>query len=166
MNDDYRLTVERAVSKKRQITRLVSRLKRQRPSMVQGMLLQVHEQAFQQIDCLQCANCCLHVGPLLNEQDVERIAKALRMKRRDVVRKYLRQDREGDYVFSRLPCPFLMADNLCMIYEHRPKACREYPHTDQRYIHRYLRQTEKNSRLCPAVARMFELLLDRTGMPD
>ncbi|MGM0432367.1 MAG: YkgJ family cysteine cluster protein [Spirochaetota bacterium] len=166
MKEEYRLIVERAVSKKQQIARLIKRLKKHRPAYVQETLLQAHEQAFERIDCLQCANCCLQVGPLVNEQDVERIAKTLRITRRDVVRQYLRRDQEGDFVFSHLPCPFLMADNRCLIYEQRPKACREYPHTDQRYIHRYLPQTEKNSRFCPAVALMFESLLDGVHGPS
>ncbi len=33
---------------------------------------------------------------------------------------------------SPSPCPFLGDDNYCSVYEARPKACREYPHTDRK----------------------------------
>lgn len=31
-----------------------------------------------------------------------------------------------------MPCPLLGRDNYCAVYADRPKACREYPHTDRR----------------------------------
>ncbi len=48
---------------------------------------------------------------------------------------YLRVDEDGDKVFQSMPCPFLGGDNLCSIYDARPKACREFPHTDRKKIY-------------------------------
>lgn len=45
---------------------------------------------------------------------------------------YLRVDEDNDKVFKSMPCPFLGEDNLCSIYDIRPKACREFPHTDRK----------------------------------
>jgi hypothetical protein len=44
-----------------------------------------------------------------------------------------------------------MPDNYCMVYESRPKACREYPHTDRKKFAQLLSLTEKNLDTCPAV---------------
>ena len=85
---------------------------------------QLHDEVSEKIDCLTCANCCRSLGPAIYDKDIERIAKALRIKPSEVVSSYLRIDEDGDYVFKSMPCPFLMDDNYCSIYESRPKACR------------------------------------------
>ncbi len=48
---------------------------------------------------------------------------------------FLEVDEDGDKVFKAMPCPFLGDDNLCSIYDVRPKACREFPHTDRKKIY-------------------------------
>jgi len=65
-------------------------------------------------------------------------------------------DEEGDYVFRESPCPFLMGDNYCMVYEDRPRACREYPHTDRKRFHQLLKLSYKNTLVCPAVLEVVE----------
>lgn len=50
-----------------------------------------------------------------------------------------------------MPCPFLLPDNYCMVYQSRHKACREYPHTDRKPFYQLLSVTEKNIETCPAV---------------
>ena len=99
---------------------------------------QLHDEVSENIDCLTCANCCRSLGPAIYDKDIERMAKALRIKPSEVVSSYLRIDEDGDYVFKSMPCPFLMNDNYCSIYESRPKACREYPHTDRKILSRFI----------------------------
>ncbi|MCC8146544.1 MAG: YkgJ family cysteine cluster protein [Bacteroidales bacterium] len=81
----------------------------------------LHEEIMDKTDCLQCANCCKSLGPAIYDKDIARIAKALRMKPSEVVEQYLRMDEDEEYVFKSMPCPFLMPDNYCSIYEYRPK---------------------------------------------
>ena len=120
---------------------------------------QLHDKISDQIDCLSCANCCKSLGPAIYDKDIERIGKALRMKPSDVVSAYLRMDEDGDYVFKSIPCPFLMPDNYCSIYENRPKACREYPHTDRKKFEQIYKLTVKNSETCPiAYQVLWELI--------
>ena len=70
---------------------------------------------------------------------------------------YLVQDSDGDWVYPKAPCPFLdLNDNKCGIYDHRPKACREYPHTDRKNIMGILGLTQKNALICPAVTQILE----------
>jgi len=42
------------------------------------------------------------------------------------------------------------------VYEVRPKACREFPHTDRNRMHQILELTRKNVEVCPAVFDMVE----------
>ncbi|MCD8261039.1 MAG: YkgJ family cysteine cluster protein [Bacteroides sp.] len=75
-----------------------------------------------------------------------------------MVETYLRIDEDNDYVFKSMPCPFLGTDNYCCIYEDRPKACREYPHTDRKKFYQLYSLSIKNSTTCPAVLEILERL--------
>ena len=109
----------------------------------------LHNTYTDKIDCLQCANCCKTLGPLITDADIQRMSKVLRLSPSEVVASYLRIDEDGDYVFKEMPCPFLMADNYCIIYENRPKACREYPHTDRKKFYQVFNLSIKNAYTCP-----------------
>ncbi|MGC3978539.1 MAG: YkgJ family cysteine cluster protein [Paludibacteraceae bacterium] len=110
---------------------------------------QIHNKISDKTDCLKCANCCRTLGPRILDKDVARMAKALRMSTNDVVEKYLLIDEDNDLIFKTMPCPFLDNDNYCSIYENRPKACREYPHTDSRKFVQIYMLTVKNAETCP-----------------
>lgn len=141
--------------------KLLVLLKRQNPRKLDGMMQDAHERAFSCIDCLQCANCCTTTGPLLTDADIKRVAKHLRMKDADFVKKYVREDEDGDQVFESMPCPFLGPDKYCSIYEHRPKACRDYPHTDRVKQHQLLDLHMKNASICPAVEQVMKEVGER-----
>ena len=134
------------------------RLKQKPPKDLDEKFHAIHEDVFDEIDCLSCANCCKTTSPIFYERDIERAAKALRMKPGDFVEKYLKTDEDGDSVLKSSPCAFLDADNYCTIYEHRPNACREYPHTNRKKIHQIMDLTFKNTMVCPAVLEMTERL--------
>jgi len=118
----------------------------------------LHTEVFDETDCLGCGNCCRTLGPRITDRDIERIAQSLRIKPHEVVNTYLRIDEDNDYVFKEMPCPFLGADNYCFIYEDRPKACREYPHTDRKKFFQIHNITIKNASTCPAVYEIIERL--------
>lgn len=118
----------------------------------------LHEKVFEETDCLTCANCCKTTSPIFYQTDIERAAKYLRMKPGDFVQQYLRIDEDKDYVLKSSPCTFLGEDNYCSIYESRPKACREYPHTDRKKMVQIMELTHKNTLVCPAVFEMVERL--------
>ena len=118
----------------------------------------LHDAAFEKIDCLQCANCCKTTTPIFYMKDIERLAKYLRMKSADFIKQYLHIDEDRDYVLNVTPCPFLGSDNYCSVYESRPNACREYPHTNARKFHRLFDITIKNTAICPAVYEIVEKL--------
>ncbi|HLZ16206.1 MAG TPA: YkgJ family cysteine cluster protein, partial [Cyclobacteriaceae bacterium] len=107
----------------------LNRVKKQDARKVDDAFHEAHEQVFAETDCLTCANCCKTTSPIFYQTDIERAAKFLRMKPGDFIEKYLRIDEDKDFVLKSSPCAFLGPDNYCSIYESRPKACREYPHT-------------------------------------
>jgi len=130
------------------------KLNKKAPKSIHSVINQLHDEVFDEIDCLRCANCCKTTPPIITDRDISRIAKHLKMKEGDFVQKYIVIDADGDYIYKTTPCVFLDDDNYCMIYEVRPKACREYPHTDTNRIS--LKLMQKNISVCPAVYEMVE----------
>jgi Fe-S-cluster containining protein len=49
-------------------------------------------------------------------------------------------------------------DNACSVYDDRPKACREFPHTNHRKMHTHLALAQHNIEICPAVFAIVEQL--------
>ena len=113
-----------------------------------------HDAVFAVTDCLQCANCCKTSSPIIEQKDIDRISEALGISRSEVVKQYLVMDEDGDFVFPVQPCPMLLNDNRCKIYDHRPEACRDYPHTRRKGMKDLLKLTKKNLEICPAVAEI------------
>ena len=129
----------------------LQKLRKLHPRKIDDVVHELHNMEFSKIDCLECANCCKTTSPAIYESDLRRMASALKMKTIDFIDSFLSKDEEDDYIFRKTPCPFLAHDNYCAIYESRPKACREYPHTDRKRFYQILELTAKNSRVCPAV---------------
>lgn len=119
----------------------------------------LHEEVFKEVDCLDCANCCSSIPPIVNRTDANRIAKHLNMKVRDFQEEYLVQDEDGDMVMKTTPCTFLLDDHKCLIYEVRPKACRQYPHTDDMEFMNNLKLHLPNAQYCPAVFHILERMM-------
>ncbi|HYG02879.1 MAG TPA: YkgJ family cysteine cluster protein [Chryseosolibacter sp.] len=133
-------------------------LKKRDSRKVDDAFHSTHEEVFETFDCLTCANCCKTTSPIFYQNDIERVAKSLRMKPGDFIEKYLRVDEDKDYVLKSSPCPFLGSDNYCSVYEDRPKACREYPHTDRKKMVQITDLTYRNTLVCPAVFEIVERL--------
>lgn len=142
---------ELTASRKQEFTALFKKLKAKKPKNLDDVVHELHNEAFDQFNCLTCANCCSGISPMITEKDIERLAKNQKLKPVDFIAQYLYIDEDKDYVFKQTPCPFLMSDHYCMVYEDRPKACREYPHTDRKRMYQILNLTHKNCEVCPVV---------------
>lgn len=136
--------------------RFFSKLESRPPKNLDYMMQDLHHAEFKRTDCLECANCCKTTGPLFTNADIQRISKFLRLKPQGFIETYLRIDEEDDHVLQQVPCTFLAADNHCSIYEVRPKACREFPHTDRKKFHLISDLTLKNVAICPAAFNIVE----------
>lgn len=138
------------------------RLKRRTPKRLDLLMQELHEEEFGRTDCLECANCCKTTSPIFTEKDVERIAKHLKMKVIDFTNQYLQRDEDNFMVLQSAPCTFLdERDNTCFIYDVRPKACSEYPHTNRKKFIQIADLTIKNTEVCPATYRIVEELKKR-----
>lgn len=116
----------------------------------------LHDGKFEKIDCLECANCCKTTSPIFIQTDIDRLARVFKMKSSEFIDQYLHRDEEGDFVLNSSPCPFLNTDNTCLVYSERPKACKEYPHTNRKNMHNILDLTLQNTLVCPAVFEIFQ----------
>ncbi len=135
-----------------------ARLGKKQLKLLDRAVHHLHDEVFDEIDCLECANCCRSLGPRITDRDIDKMSKALRMRSVELIEHYLRIDEDGDYVFKEMPCPFLAGDNYCLIYENRPKACREYPHTDRKKFFQLRHLSIKNAETCPAVYKILKRL--------
>ncbi len=137
------------------------KLKKKTPKNLDYEMQEMLDNEFRKTDCLTCANCCKTTGPLFTSTDIERISKHLKLKPQQFQSKYLRVDEENDFVLQQVPCTFLDNENACMIYDVRPKACREFPHTDRKKFHQISNLTLKNIPICPATYRIVEEMKKR-----
>lgn len=158
MLPEYKKLIDSAIIKKSETKKFFKKLKKQNPKDLDRVTNKLHDLAFEHIDCLQCANCCRTTGPLLKNKDIERLALHFKLRPAAFIEKYLRIDEDDDYVFKSMPCPFLGSDNYCSVYESKPNACANYPHTQQRDQLQKLKITYYNAMICPAVAEVVEAL--------
>lgn len=154
MNKEYKDYIVKTANETEKLSKQFKAWKKKKPKDLDTRFHQKHEEAFSKIDCLECANCCKTTSPIFRDIDIKRIAKFERLSEKQFIQNYLKMDEDGDYVLKSSPCHFLGADNKCFIYEVRPLACREYPHTDRKNMHQILDLTAKNTEICPAVAKI------------
>jgi hypothetical protein len=138
------------------------KLKKHPPKNLDYIMQDLHDEEFENTDCLTCANCCKTTSPIFTDKDIERISKHLKMKVRDFESQYLERDNDDFMVLKTAPCSFLdESDNSCFIYDVRPKACSEYPHTNRKKFIQIADLTIANTTVCPATYRIVEELKKR-----
>lgn len=161
MQDIINNLPKRAKDKHKENKIFFNKLKKKPPKQLDYLMVQLHEEEFERTDCLECANCCKTTGPLFTPKDIERISKFFRMKQQDFITTYLQLDEDNDYVLQSVPCTFLGEDNYCSIYDVRPKACREFPHTNRKKFQQISHLTMKNVAICPAAYNIVEEMKKR-----
>ena len=158
LNELPELAKEKLVENKKYF----QKLKKRTPKNLDVVMQELHAKEFKNTDCLTCGNCCKTTSPIFTEKDIQRISKHFKMKVVNFVSQYLERDADDFYVLKTSPCSFLdLNDNSCMIYDVRPKACSEYPHTNRRKFIQITDLTLKNIELCPATYNIIEALKKR-----
>tara|TARA_R110002072_G_scaffold2815_2_gene22202 strand:- start:4144 stop:4632 length:489 start_codon:yes stop_codon:yes gene_type:complete len=150
----YQQELDDAYEVKEEITKAFKKLSKKKHNKVDQVFHELHDEAFEKIDCLSCGNCCKTTSPIFRAVDAKRVSKKLKMSQANFEKKYLKKDEDGDWVLQSSPCAFLAEDNSCNIYDFRPQACREYPHTDRKRMISILDLTLRNVEICPAVAKI------------
>ncbi|WP_298778189.1 YkgJ family cysteine cluster protein [uncultured Polaribacter sp.] len=134
-------------------------LRKRTPKNLDYIMQDLHEKEFAKTDCLDCGNCCKTTSPIFIAKDIERISKHLKMKAADFVDTYLERDQDDFMVLKTAPCSFFdESDNTCFIYDVRPKACSEYPHTNRKKFIQITELTVNNTFVCPATYNIVEAL--------
>ena len=77
-----------------------------------------------EIDCKLCANCCRQTVVTVSSAEIEEMARYLRVDPMNVVHTYL----DAGVLKSGVDGCVFLDGNLCMIYDARPRVCREFPH--------------------------------------
>lgn len=161
MDETLKQLPQRAKDTHNETKKFFKKLKKKPPKHLDTLMQELHDTEFSKTDCFTCANCCKTTGPLFTDKDVSRIAKHFKMKEQQFIETYLRVDEDNDYVLQSVPCTFLGADNYCSIYNVRPKACREFPHTDRKKFQQISNLTLKNVAICPAAFNIVEEMKKR-----
>ena len=156
---DYFEELEEGKLSQKEYQKTLKRIKKKKNKEVDNAFEEFHEATFESIDCLKCANCCKTTSPIFRDIDIKRISKKLKLKEKDFINSNLNMDGEGDYVLKSSPCLFLDEDNKCSIYEDRPLACREYPHTNRKNMYQVFDLTLRNAEICPSVVSILDKII-------
>ncbi|MBZ5606677.1 MAG: YkgJ family cysteine cluster protein [Acidobacteriia bacterium] len=91
-------------------------------------LRRLAEQIESQIDCTQCANCCRVAEAGIKDRDIETLVKFLGVSPDEFRRDYTQRNQDDELILKRTEagCVFLK-DNLCTVYEARPRSCATFP---------------------------------------
>jgi len=127
---------------------------------------ELYEWISSEIDCTTCANCCKKIRPVLDQKDIRRFAKGLKIPTPGFKERYLTPDEKPNgFVFQQTPCPFLK-NNLCSHYDFRPDVCRSFPHLHKKEFVFRLWNVVKNCSVCPIVFNVYEHLKDKLWHTD
>ena len=158
MQDQLKSLPKKVQENKKAHRNFFIKLRKKTPKNLDAIMEKLHDDEFKKSDCLQCANCCKTTSPIFTKKDIERISKSFRIKTRQFIDTYLNVDDDQDYVLKSSPCTFLAEDNTCNIYDVRPKACQEYPHTNRKSFEKISDLTLQNLAICPATFNIVEAL--------
>ena len=140
----------------------INKLSEQDSRVLDTLFVSETQEVFKNTDCLTCANCCKNYSPIIEPEEIPMLCKAIGIESSQLFQDYVEMDEDGDFVFKSQPCPLLnLDDNKCSIYENRPQACREYPHTNMKEMKNHLDLLEKNIEICPAAEEIVRRVLNQ-----
>jgi Fe-S-cluster containining protein len=133
----------------------------------QGLFRQIAREVEQQIDCKTCANCCREPRVSVSHQDIYRLSVYLDMTPEQVLKEYTIADAEDRQTILRQTkdgCVFLDG-SLCLVYEARPLACREFPYlvSDRRSLGGRMSSVCKHASICPIIYNALEAYKHAVG---
>ena len=77
-------------------------------------------------DCSICNLCCIDGILYLDEADIKKISKYLKINPKTLIEQYTTYKPKTGQIKINMPCSFLK-NNRCIIYQVRPKVCQNYP---------------------------------------
>lgn len=128
-------------------------------------LRRMAEEIESQIDCTQCANCCRVAEAGLKDREIEKLAKFVGVSNEEFLRDYTARGESDELILKRTEsgCVFLK-DNLCSVYEARPRSCANFPNLvrgDGSIASRMWRFVDRAT-YCPIVYNWMEAVKEET----
>ncbi|MCW3053673.1 MAG: Fe-S-oxidoreductase, partial [Chthonomonadales bacterium] len=114
------------------------------------------EEVWKQIDCLACGNCCRTLQIVVDDNDIQRLARRLTMTPQQFSRQYVQIAPDRTKHFIATPCSFLGVDNRCSVYEDRPQACRDFPYLHAADFRSRSLMMIANTSTCPIVFNVWQ----------
>ena len=109
-----------------------------------------------QLDCLACGRCCRFLQVVVDDKDIKRLAHRLGILPREVLHKYVNTAPDGTSHLNSIPCPFLLQDNRCSVYEDRPQSCRDFPYLHAGATRSRLLTLLEYISLCPIIFNVWD----------
>lgn len=151
----------KAEKKKGKLIKFLKKLDKIVPENMQELVKEVDATVWEDVQCLECANCCKTMTPTYTPKDIKRIAAHFDMTPKDFKAKWLYKDDTGDWMNTATPCQFLGSDNKCTIYEIRPDDCAGFPHHHKKEFDLYNDTYINNVHRCPATFELVSRLRKR-----
>jgi len=153
----YRL---RAYRKKKVLSAFMKKLEKMRPKAATAFMKEGEKEAWKQIDCKKCGNCCMTMTPTWKKSEIKRVAAHVGMSPKEFFDKWLYTEEEtGDVLNRSTPCQFFnQKKGLCTIYEIRPHDCATFPHLYRKDFLDQMEVYEQNLHRCPATLVAMEHL--------
>lgn len=134
---------------KENVREIISQFAEKYPIELQDdITIKIHEEVSSGINCLDCANCCKTTVTTFTQEDINKASRHLGVSKKEFIKKYLINDMD-EYTTITTPCPFLLDDNKCKIYEVRPQSCSSFPHTHKRKFVALAKVHKENYVICP-----------------
>lgn len=154
-------TLKRQLNLHRKVYRkFLTKVENNKPKFIDEIAPDIEKEAWKNIDCLACSNCCRTMTPTFTNQDVKRIAPHFGQTPAEFKAQWLEKDKNSDWVNKIQPCQFLnLKTNMCSIYEIRPVDCSGFPHLSKQKWHEYAHVHKQNIEYCPATLSMVQKLM-------
>lgn len=152
----------RAYRKKKDLTKFLRRLAKSTGPILKTVA-EVDKEVWEEVACLDCANCCKKMTPTYTRKDINRIAAHLKMTYQEYYEKYLKVDENKDIINKSTPCQFLGKNHKCTIYDIRPDDCAMFPHFIRKDFRYQVKEKtfQNNLTYCPATLVFVEKLQAR-----
>ncbi len=161
MNTHHKSILDSAKSERKDIGNRFYKWRSLNPSVHNEVSLQeIHQEVFDDTDCISCHNCCSSSPPLITTSDIKRLSIHLGISKKVFRQKYILEDFNGELSFNKVPCHFLNPDGACQVYDIRPEACRRFPHTDEADYFKRPKLNAANTQVCPAAYKIYKRLED------
>ncbi len=150
----------RAFRKKKDLVKFLKKLVKKSPKGLTTLTAQAEKEAWSQINCQKCGNCCMTMTPTWKKSEVTKLASHLGMTYKEFYDKWLyTEESTGDIMNRSTPCQFFdKRKGLCKVYHLRPHDCATFPHLYRKDFKDQVEVYEANLHRCPATLVAIEAL--------